>query len=252
MRDISRREAIALGTGAMALAIANHIGAFGRPEEASAATSLPSTAQYRTVSGRYAFDAAGIYGTYRRVTNVTGRDTPVFCLEPEKGGWDVPNWVVTQSGISNDLRTALWFGCDGPGFDASMWPNTWDGASWTYARYFLVTHVLLSELYRSRSEAWQGNEQGTGAHVGPPPTTYGPYVWYVNNIVNSDGLLSKMKAKANQIPSTFSPFFLNKVYAGSTVPPQYTWSANDAARYQTMLTFNYPSGFLRVIKEIDI
>ena len=248
MSNITRREALSLGIGALSFGVMAMIA--DKHSDALAASELPTTMKYRTVSGRYAFDSAGDYGTYKRVTDVNGYTRPVYCVEPELGGWDVVNWVVSDSGVSADLRTVLWFGCDGPGFDASMWPDTWDGKPWDYGRYFLVTHVLLSEMYRSRSQAWQGNNQATGQPVGPPPASYGPYQWYVNKVVGSGGLLSKMKAKASDIPSGFKVFFLNRVKQGSSAPAGYDWSAAIAGEYQTMVSFDYSTGYVQIQKDL--
>lgn len=83
---------------------------------------------------------------------------PAFCAEPAK---DTPKQGVyskaditplqSASGYSHDKQLAIatmWFGWGGPGFDASLWPNTWyDGTPMNAHRYWALTHIVLSDFY---------------------------------------------------------------------------------------------------------
>jgi hypothetical protein len=53
-----------------------------------------------------------------------------------------------------DLVAAMWFSYGAPGFDKSMWPDTWyDGSGWSSAKYQAASHVLLSRVYQGSKGA---------------------------------------------------------------------------------------------------
>ncbi len=64
--------------------------------------------------------------------------------------------TYSKSGVSDpDLIATMWFSYGAPGFDASMFPDTWyDGSGWSADKYTVASHVLLSYAYQgSKADA---------------------------------------------------------------------------------------------------
>ena len=70
-----------------------------------------------------------------------------YCGDPAKG--TPPAGSYTMNEITDPVvAAAVWFGYGGPGFDPSMWPQTWqDGTAMTADRYRALTHIVISDLY---------------------------------------------------------------------------------------------------------
>ena len=86
------------------------------------------------------------YGGYS--TNYFMVDGEVaYCATPSKG--TPPAGTYTMSETDNEsLAAALWYGWGGPGFDVSMWPDTWyDGSPMDADKYVALTHILVSDCY---------------------------------------------------------------------------------------------------------
>lgn len=82
-----------------------------------------------------------------------------YCGQPSRSTPKSGSYATSPIQASNTDRNAevvadLYFGYGGPGFDPSMWPNTWyDGSPMNDDRYFVLTHLLVSDVYSSDGEA---------------------------------------------------------------------------------------------------
>ena len=77
-----------------------------------------------------------------------------YCAEPASST-PAPG-TYSKSGVSDpDLTATMWFSYGAPGFDASMFPDTWyDGSGWSADKYIVASHVLLSYAYQgSKADA---------------------------------------------------------------------------------------------------
>ncbi len=77
-----------------------------------------------------------------------------YCAEPSSTT-PAPG-TYSKSGVSDpDLIATMWFSYGAPGFDASMFPDTWyDGSGWSADKYTVASHVLLSYAYQgSKADA---------------------------------------------------------------------------------------------------
>ena len=77
-----------------------------------------------------------------------------YCAEPASST-PAPG-TYSKSGVSDpDLIATMWFSYGAPGFDASMFPDTWyDGSDWSADKYTVASHVLLSYAYQgSKADA---------------------------------------------------------------------------------------------------
>lgn len=77
-----------------------------------------------------------------------------YCAEPSSAT-PAPG-TYSKSGVSApDLIATMWFSYGAPGFDASMFPDTWyDGSGWSADKYTVASHVLLSYAYQgSKADA---------------------------------------------------------------------------------------------------
>ncbi len=81
-----------------------------------------------------------------------------FCAEPgmytpAAGAYSAapvdPRTVNPDNGYRpEDIAACLWFGYDGPGFDATMWPSAWfDGTPMSDDRYLVLTHIVLGDFF---------------------------------------------------------------------------------------------------------
>ena len=71
-----------------------------------------------------------------------------YCADPA-AATPAPG-TYSKSGVSDaDLIATMWFSYGAPGFDASMFPDTWyDGSGWSADKYTVASHVLLSYAYQ--------------------------------------------------------------------------------------------------------
>ena len=121
------------------------------------------------------------------------------------------------------LVAALWFSYGAPGFDKSMWPDSWyDDSGMGSAEYLCTSHVLLSYVYQGSFDA----------------ATYGTSSsfcdWAGDELFGTT--LSKIKANASKVGGGFNAFLM---YTGSDT--------------QDMLSFSYhPYGSVSVDKSSAI
>lgn len=77
-----------------------------------------------------------------------------YCADPASAT-PAPG-TYSKSDVSDpDLIATMWFSYGAPGFDASMFPDTWyDGSGWSADKYTVASHVLLSYAYQgSKADA---------------------------------------------------------------------------------------------------
>lgn len=96
----------------------------------------------------------GGHGT--RILYVNG--LVAFCAQPSldspaAGDYaTVPLYTLANSGgqkhSAEELAKIIYYGYDGPGFDASLFPSTWyDGSTMTNNRYLALTHLLIADVF---------------------------------------------------------------------------------------------------------
>ena len=96
----------------------------------------------------------GAWNTHIFKVNDGEGEATAYCVEPAKNSPPEGQYAKAAfsipTGREYELRTGLWFGYGGPGFDASMWPATnWNGVPMSDDDYYLATHILLSDAYCS-------------------------------------------------------------------------------------------------------
>ena len=77
-----------------------------------------------------------------------------YCADPQ-ASTPAPG-TYSKSGVSDaDLIAAMWFSYGAPGFDASMFPDSWyDGSAWSADKYKAASHVILAYAYQgSKADA---------------------------------------------------------------------------------------------------
>lgn len=61
--------------------------------------------------------------------------------------------VSAPSGRDTETAADLWFSYGSPGFEKSLWPDTWyDGGEMTDSRYAALAHILLSDTFSSNGD----------------------------------------------------------------------------------------------------
>ena len=77
-----------------------------------------------------------------------------YCADPS-AATPSPGTYSKSSVSDPDLIATMWFSYGAPGFDASMFPNSWyDGSGWSAEKYIVASHVLLSYAYQdSKADA---------------------------------------------------------------------------------------------------
>ena len=77
-----------------------------------------------------------------------------YCADPS-AATPSPGTYSKSSVSDPDLIATMWFSYGAPGFDASMFPDSWyDGSGWSAEKYIVASHVLLSYAYQdSKADA---------------------------------------------------------------------------------------------------
>ena len=77
-----------------------------------------------------------------------------YCADPS-AATPSPGTYSKSSVSDPDLIATMWFSYGAPGFDASMFPDSWyDGSGWSAEKYVVASHVLLSYAYQdSKADA---------------------------------------------------------------------------------------------------
>ena len=104
---------------------------------------------------------------------------PAWCGNPSKNtpaaGTYEKSPLSAMSGRTEELAADIWFSYGSPGFDASLWPDSWyGGGSMTADRYMALAHILMSDTYASNgnyamfrcSEGFRDCAAGTSSYFG--------------------------------------------------------------------------------------
>lgn len=131
-----------------------------------------------------------------------------YCAEPASST-PAPD-TYSKSGVSDpDLIATMWFSYGAPGFDASMFPDTWyDGSGWSADKYIVASHVLLSYAYQgSKADAVFG--------------TSGDFEDWAHSELLGDTWKS-IKANKGKVSTGFEAFCIH-TGPGTQVLMSFTW-----------------------------
>lgn len=109
--------------------------------------------------------------------------------------------------MAKQARAAMWFGYGGPGFDPSMWPETWsDGQPMEPAQYYAATHLILSY-------ATLNNSYYTYYNAGIVFVRYASKTFmgidFDGSVVNENATMFQIFARADEVPDDFMCYYLN-------------------------------------------
>lgn len=148
-------------------------------------------------------------------TQMSADGNDAYCIEPSRSTPDAGTYPTSETG---DLAAAMWFSYGAPGFDASMWPDSWyDGSGMDEDKYRVASHILLS--YANLGSASEAT-YGTSAEFAS---------WAEREIVGN--VWSQVNARANEVSTGFSAI---RIHAGS-----------DA---QTLASFTWDRGGVKIAK----
>lgn len=132
-----------------------------------------------------------------------------YCAEPASST-PAPG-TYSKSGVSDpDLIATMWFSYGAPGFDASMFPDTWyDGSGWSADKYTVASHVLLSYAYQgSKADAVFG--------------TSGDFEdWARSELLGATW--KSIKASKGKVSTSFEAFCIH-TGPGTQVLMSFTWA----------------------------
>ncbi len=146
-----------------------------------------------------------------------------YCVQPRRvvpkdGDYRKEALAQTASSLEN-LRSLLWFGYGGPGFDESMWPGRYsDGTVMHSNLYYVLTHVILTNYYNAddASSSFKGlserEKEWLTANIMPiSDSSFG--------FSNGDGstFVGRCFARRSEVPPTFECFSLNSGNATQTI-----------------------------------
>lgn len=233
-RSVTRREALALGAGALLLTAGGHT---SKPEPAwaDAADSLGSVYLESVTNGSLFYfderinwvDGFINIGTNKRYVTLEGHRLSAFCANPALCGfgnmsmqaYDADAYVSTTA--VEETRTIMWFAPGQPGFDRSIWPTDaphrndyhWRNPSEGIYGHpqtmsdddyrLCVAHVVLAWALGGRSNA-------RGAYAGLSSDTI---AWYEANVCSDapNATFGRALARADEVPSrdSYDIFLLN-------------------------------------------
>ena len=135
-----------------------------------------------------------------------------YCADPA-AATPAPG-TYSKSGVSDaDLIATMWFSYGAPGFDASMFPDTWyDGSGWSADKYTVASHVLLSYAYQgSKADAVFGT---SGDFEG----------WARSELLGTTW--KSIKASKGKVSTGFEAFCIH-TGPGTQVLMSFTWDKGD-------------------------
>lgn len=138
--------------------------------------------------------------------------------------------INAPSGRNAETEADLWFGYGSPGFEKSLWPDTWyDGSAMTNARYAALAHILLSDTFSSNGDyALFGCDEAFKSWCRYNVIGYGTDGSMINDNATGRQILHRM----GEVPKNFEAFML------------YTGEGN-----QLILSFKYtPYGNIDLVK----
>ena len=184
---------------AAALALSAALPALASPRAAHAAEGVQLT-----VGSRIEYDS---YNT----TWFEADGQPAWCANPSKfspeAGTYAKQPLSAPSGRDAEMAADMWFAWGSPGFDASLWPDTWySGGEMTAGRYMALAHILLSDTYAS-----DGNYAMFGCSEGFRDWVRWNVVGFGSDgsLINDGATGRRILARASEVPSTFEPFLLH-------------------------------------------
>ena len=180
------------------------------------------------------------YGSRTRRYTVNGEEA--YCVEPRVSGPSSGDYRVTEAYTVDTeghgaldiryLRAAMWFSYGAPGFDKSMWPDTYyDGTTMDADDYRVCSHLLVSKVFQNGSAA---------VKVGCTAGFYNWYWRYITGDYRNDASIDRKNpwnqiafdGRVNEVPDTFRVYFL---YTGTGTQLIAFWD------YE-------PEGYVRLVK----
>lgn len=114
--------------------------------------------------------------------------------------------ISAPSGRNAETEADLWFGYGSPGFEKSLWPDTWyDGSAMTNARYAALAHILLSDTFSSNGDyALFGCDEAFKSWCRYNVIGYGTDGSMINDSATGRRILARM----GEVPKNFEAFML--------------------------------------------
>ena len=147
--------------------------------------------------------------------------TRAYCSDVQKPhppeGWYTRSAITaTDPSRADEVVADLWFGYDGPGFDESMWPDTWyDGTPMTAFDYQVATHIIIADT------KWS---DGSMALLGTTEEFKNWICWNILGFSRVDGSLAnpdatgrQMANRKGEVPDRFDAFQINLNSATQTI-----------------------------------
>lgn len=154
---------------------------------------------------------------------------PAWCGNPSKGtpaaGTYERSPLSAMSGRTDELAADIWFSYGSPGFDASLWPDSWyGGGSMTADRYMALAHILMSDTYASNGNyAMFGCSEGFRDWVQWNVIGFGDD----GSLINDDATGRKILRRLGEVPGNFEPFML---YTGSSTQVILSFTYNTTVK----------------------
>lgn len=114
--------------------------------------------------------------------------------------------INAPSGRNAETAADLWFGYGSPGFEKSLWPDTWyDGSAMTNARYAALAHILLSDTFSSN-----GNYALFGCNEDFKSWCRYHVIGYGTDgaMINDNATGRRILARMGEVPKNFEAFML--------------------------------------------
>ena len=139
-------------------------------------------------------------------TDMSADGQVAYCIEPMRGTPAAGSYATSPA---EDLAAAMWFSFGAPGFDESMWPDSWyDGSGMDNDKYQVASHILLS--YANLGSAAQAT-YGTNADFAS---------WAEREVIG--GTWNKICSRADEVSTGFSAFRID-TGPGSQELASFSW-----------------------------
>lgn len=124
---------------------------------------------------------------------------------PSSGSY-LKQTVSAPSGRDTETAADLWFSYGSPGFEKSLWPDTWyDGGEMTDSRYAALAHILLSDTFSSNGDyALYGCSQDFKDWARQYVIGFGSD----GSEINSSATGRRIAARMGEVPNNFEAFML--------------------------------------------
>ncbi len=161
-----------------------------------------------------------------------------YCATPSKktpsAGTYTASDLASPSNRNDEATADLWFSFGCPGFDKSLWPDTWyDGSAMTDERYVALAHILISDSYAS-----DGNAALYGCSSVFRSWARMHVIGFDENAneINPNATGRRILARAAEVPASFKAF---EIRTGSAT--------------QAVIGFTYaPAGSIELSKALSI